>query len=1038
MRIDGFHAGAFGTLLDTGVTGLSPGLTVVTGHNGAGKSSLHALLVRVLFGYPTELDGDRRRHFAPVDGRNLDATVELLDDEGGTWSVRRRKYTSPALQVDRPDGSTTTSQEAVALLLPGLDGDTYERLFAIDIDQLLRADDLPPAELQAMLFDMLTLRVSRSLRGAATQARERADVLYLRRGRKQPVAEARAERDRLRSELADAQGLLRDLAGDRARLAELAATRDGLRDDMAELDRRRRLLQRVGDQWPAFAAARDAEAAAASLTGPDVPVELRAGRARAIDEVVDARDRLAQVERRVAVLHDERAALGEPDSALDAVADDVRARAAGLEMHRDRLQRLARSEEAARLATRTAEDSVATVGVGMDAEAVRAVAVDGDARARLRDVVEAATVASAAARAGAETVAEAGRAVQRHEESQAALAPPEVTAPDPADVAARRAALDVLRAQLPVLDHADAAAADRARALAALATASSSGASPSPRLGFALLGLGAVALVVALVVAVAVVAVGGALLLAAGAWSLAAARARSPVTGALPSLPPPPDDVIAAARAAVARAADLLGLPQPPSRADLAQAEQLVRHDEETRQARVGAMARDQEAVTATRDAQRRLGEAEDDLTRLDELARTADRTALGLARSLGLPDAGEVRLLPALHERVAEASGRLAAAADARTAVDELRDPVRSWIADLRRLLDAAGRPVPDDVDPVDHLPVLLHAVDRDAATRTQHGALDARARELDTTRERNQRALTAAEEVLFEVRAALGAADEATVDRAIDEADQRAALHAAAAADRVTVERALGEGDVADAARTLLATGDVVGWDAELAEAGERRASLSVELEQVVGQHTLLEDRLVRLVEDDTVPRLALRLEQAEERLRDEFRRWGVAEVAAGLLAAARDHFERDQAPVVLERASHLLADISLGALTSLQHDDDALLAIRGGVAVPVHQLSTGERAQLYLALRVALADEQPVRAPLLLDDLLGGLDDDRADAVVAALGALTVDRQVLLFTASERTAVAARAALPGAGLLRLAHGRVVESDPGAARGA
>jgi uncharacterized protein YhaN len=89
-----------------------------------------------------------------------------------------------------------------------------------------------------------------------------------------------------------------------------------------------------------------------------------------------------------------------------------------------------------------------------------------------------------------------------------------------------------------------------------------------------------------------------------------------------------------------------------------------------------------------------------------------------------------------------------------------------------------------------------------------------------------------------------------------------------------------------------------------------------------------------------------------------------------------------------------------------------------------IPSRRLSTGARALVYLALRIAMADHdgemRNVGFPLLCDDPLVHLDDRRARSAVDVLAAAANDRQVLLFTCHERTVEAARAA--GASVVHL----------------
>ena len=71
-----------------------------------------------------------------------------------------------------------------------------------------------------------------------------------------------------------------------------------------------------------------------------------------------------------------------------------------------------------------------------------------------------------------------------------------------------------------------------------------------------------------------------------------------------------------------------------------------------------------------------------------------------------------------------------------------------------------------------------------------------------------------------------------------------------------------------------------------------------------------------------------------------------------------------------------------------------------------------SDGTIDQLYLALRLAVAEELTPDSPLILDDALVRFDDTRMQAALAILEELAKNRQVILFTCQQREGNAANA--------------------------
>ena len=64
-----------------------------------------------------------------------------------------------------------------------------------------------------------------------------------------------------------------------------------------------------------------------------------------------------------------------------------------------------------------------------------------------------------------------------------------------------------------------------------------------------------------------------------------------------------------------------------------------------------------------------------------------------------------------------------------------------------------------------------------------------------------------------------------------------------------------------------------------------------------------------------------------------------------------------------------------------------------------------SDGTVDQLYLALRLAVAEELTADAPLILDDALVRFDDTRLQAALEILQQFAENKQVILFTCQKR---------------------------------
>ena len=133
-----------------------------------------------------------------------------------------------------------------------------------------------------------------------------------------------------------------------------------------------------------------------------------------------------------------------------------------------------------------------------------------------------------------------------------------------------------------------------------------------------------------------------------------------------------------------------------------------------------------------------------------------------------------------------------------------------------------------------------------------------------------------------------------------------------------------------------------------------------------------------------------------------------YAALELAQSTLCQAASELQRRFAPQIAYRASQYLNSLTGGRYDRLQLTDDLSLhtaAAGESASRPGHWRSDGTVDQLYLALRLAVADELTPEAPLVLDDALARFDDTRLAAALALLGRSAQSRQILLFTCQSR---------------------------------
>ncbi len=128
----------------------------------------------------------------------------------------------------------------------------------------------------------------------------------------------------------------------------------------------------------------------------------------------------------------------------------------------------------------------------------------------------------------------------------------------------------------------------------------------------------------------------------------------------------------------------------------------------------------------------------------------------------------------------------------------------------------------------------------------------------------------------------------------------------------------------------------------------------------------------------------------------------------IALETLNDAKLELQRRFAPRITKRAQELLGSMTGGRYNRLILGEDFSIhagAEQEDVLQSALWRSDGTVDQLYLALRLAVAEELTPKAPLILDDALVRFDDTRMQAALAILKAESEAKQVILFSCQSR---------------------------------
>jgi len=171
---------------------------------------------------------------------------------------------------------------------------------------------------------------------------------------------------------------------------------------------------------------------------------------------------------------------------------------------------------------------------------------------------------------------------------------------------------------------------------------------------------------------------------------------------------------------------------------------------------------------------------------------------------------------------------------------------------------------------------------------------------------------------------------------------------------------------------------------------------------LQNRIGQY---QGRMETLGDAQSLQKTLREVQRRIEKLEDIY---GALTLALDTLAQARQELQRKFAPRISARAGQLLSDMTSGRYDRLTLSEDLSLLAAAEQEETLHEIlwrSDGTMDQLYLSLRLAVAEELIPEAPLVLDDALVRFDDRRLKEALKILQEMAQGRQVLLFTCQHR---------------------------------
>lgn len=150
MRFSSFSVESYGPLVGLPPINVSRQLTIVTGPNETGKSSLRAFMWMVLFGRKRSNAPDARwfnyTHAGGGQGRGSIA----MESGGRNYTVYRREGSTPTVT----DDATSAGEDLLKTLIGRIDGSLYQRVFSINLGDLQDLDLLTDDQVKGRIYSV--------------------------------------------------------------------------------------------------------------------------------------------------------------------------------------------------------------------------------------------------------------------------------------------------------------------------------------------------------------------------------------------------------------------------------------------------------------------------------------------------------------------------------------------------------------------------------------------------------------------------------------------------------------------------------------------------------------------------------------------------------------------------------------------------------------------------------------------------------------------------------------------------------------------
>ncbi|MDY3974682.1 MAG: AAA family ATPase [Veillonella caviae] len=219
----------------------------------------------------------------------------------------------------------------------------------------------------------------------------------------------------------------------------------------------------------------------------------------------------------------------------------------------------------------------------------------------------------------------------------------------------------------------------------------------------------------------------------------------------------------------------------------------------------------------------------------------------------------------------------------------------------------------------------------------------------------------------------------------------------------------------DQHDSLLRKLKSGNKSKWHSEAARSESEVASLKKRLANLHEKRGQLQETLRTLSNDKALATALQKEQQLEGELQDSLTSWATQVLISHFMELAQADYEKDRQPEAIEKASEYLHIMTGGKYSLALTGDVANLQVvdSQGNGLTSDRWSSGLGDQVYLALRLSLAyvfSQRVDSLPIILDDILLRFDEERQKGALDVLTHVGKDGQVLIFTCQQSTGQAA----------------------------